>query len=368
MHNLEITNGEASFWARESAWHKLGNITGDFATAIEALENSKQNFEVSKEALINPRALIEFIKGNPNTKLSTLHKRLSEFEAEKAFGIFRNDNNAMLSSVGDRYTPIQNVFQFEIIDAILGEGGKHYETAGVLGKGEKVFVCAKVDSFEIGEGDKIDTYLVATASHDGVNKFEIKLTTTRVVCENTLNFALNGVGASVFAKHTVNAESKLREAVSVWNSVKDTQENIKTQFETLAKRQVNAKQVSIILDSVFKVSEKVRLANEVSTKIQNNIDNVFELFESNDNNAYKATRGTAWNLNNALTEWADHFRHVKAKDRDVDIVRAESAMFGTADKFKREAFELVSELTENCKIREIEKTQISVNADFLFNK
>jgi len=56
------------------------------------------------------------------------------------WGIFRDDTNAFLGSVGKGYTPIQNEYQFRFINALMeSDENTFYESAGVLGNGERVW-------------------------------------------------------------------------------------------------------------------------------------------------------------------------------------------------------------------------------------
>lgn len=69
--------------------------------------------------------------------------------------------------VGKDYQVVQNrdVFSF---DAIVGGGVIQYETAGALGKGERIFITAKLPSYiKVGKEDLIEQYLFLTTSHDG---------------------------------------------------------------------------------------------------------------------------------------------------------------------------------------------------------
>jgi hypothetical protein len=65
----------------------------------------------------------------------------------------------------------------------------------------------------------------------------------------------------------------------------------------------------------------------------------------NDDNAFPQFRGTGYNLLNSITEYTDHFRDTRSADGDTEGQRAFSALFGSGDKFKQEAVEIVLELT-----------------------
>ena len=102
----------------------------------------------------------------------------------------RDIDNAALGIVSDRYKVVQNEDAFRFTDDLLGEGVS-YETAGSLQGGRKVWMLAKMPHRYIIAGDEIAPYLVVMNSHDGSSGIKVAMTPIRVVCQNTLNLALN---------------------------------------------------------------------------------------------------------------------------------------------------------------------------------
>lgn len=124
MHNLELYNGSASMVYNSrygNPWHELGTPVDGAMTAAQAMALSRQNWEVGK------RQLFTQLENGSTVPI-------------QAFGTFRQDNGAFLGTCGEDYEPIQNAKQFETIDYLLeASPGSHYDTAGVLGRGEKVW-------------------------------------------------------------------------------------------------------------------------------------------------------------------------------------------------------------------------------------
>ena len=93
--------------------------------------------------------------------------------------------------VSRRYTPLQNEEAFQFFDPIIGSEAASFETAGALGDGERIWTLAKMpDSMEVAEGDLCGKYLLLSNTHSGQGSVTIKFTAIRVVCQNTLMFAL----------------------------------------------------------------------------------------------------------------------------------------------------------------------------------
>lgn len=323
-HNIEFNaeKGTHSFVSNKvPAWHRLGTIVDGAMDWKQAMELANLDFRVEKVQMRNPVT----------------------DEPVDSYAMLRTDNNAFLGAVGERYTPIQNESLFGFIDGIIGEDGFHYETAGVLGNGEKVFVMAKVGSYDVlGAGDIHDTYLLGVGSHDGTMSQTFKMTETRVVCQNTLTIALNGKGTKVTAKHTTNGERKLTEAMKLLKQTQVTAKSVQEIMNELAQRKVNTEVVANTLAKMFNIKT---IDEKIPTVTLNQVDTVRQLFESNDRDAFPQFRGTAYNLLNSLTEYADHYRLVRGGDEDIQ--RATSAMFGTGEAFKARALQTVLDITRD---------------------
>lgn len=84
------------------------------------------------------------------------------------FATLRTDTSDVLGVVGKDYQIVQNNEAFSFFDSIVGGNGILYETAGALGKGERIFITAKLpDYIRVGKEDLIEKYLFLTTSHDG---------------------------------------------------------------------------------------------------------------------------------------------------------------------------------------------------------
>ena len=83
------------------------------------------------------------------------------------FANVRTDTEGVLGVVGKDYKIVQNIDAFSFFDEIVGgKSGILYETAGALGKGERIFVTAKLpDYIRVGRNDLIENYLFLTSSH-----------------------------------------------------------------------------------------------------------------------------------------------------------------------------------------------------------
>src|SRR5690606_19715075 len=105
------------------------------------------------------------------------------------------------------YTVIQNEEHAGLLNALVDESGAHFETAGALQGGKRVFITMKLPGhMSIGGVDRVDQYLAAMNSHDGSSAFTFMISPVRIVCQNTLNFAL-GKASNVLDRKSTRLNS-----------------------------------------------------------------------------------------------------------------------------------------------------------------
>lgn len=326
-HNINTYIG------RQSAWHSLGTVVGNYLTWDEILQAGGLDYNVFK---------------------SQLHDGLGR--AVNAFGTFRwnqadkalklKDKAEFLGVVGADYKVIQHSTGFELIDALMATtNGAHYETAGVLGKGEVVWGLADLNlGYRIGE-DEHRNYLLMVTSHDGSYSYQLRGVDERVVCNNTLDVALSEKTKSVFkVRHTKNAGDKIIDAQKALSNIAADSMAVQSKLSFLVGRKVTKESMTKIMDRLFpptkkENSETGKVEIESSTRRENILSDVLSLYESNDRNAFPEQRGTAYNLLNAVTEYTDHGRST----RNGVTGRSESAMFGSGKNLKSQALQVILE-------------------------
>jgi len=324
--SINQNTGKAEIFSTVMPWHGLGQVVAGAQTWADAMSLASLDWNVEKRQLADPTT-------------GTL---------VDAYGTFRADTNAMLGIFKEGYKIIQNRYAFDFIDALLeAENGAHYESAGALDGGRRVWAMASLPhDIRIGLTDDVTkTFLLFATSHDGSLGATCKLTSVRVVCNNTLSAALSqkSTGAVVKVKHTKSAEVRLEEARALMADAKHSVYTLAEKLNELAHRKVNSATALAVMDRVF--GDKWR----ETTRSQNRVAKIAELFESNDDNAIPEVRGTAYNLLNAFTQYTDHFATVRKTNTCVGMteaqVRTKSAMFGGGDDFKVDALNAILDVT-----------------------
>ncbi len=192
----------------EVAWHRLGQRYDHPLTAAEAIKGCHADYEVRKQPLLAvPPELMRSIKYGDLIAASELRKYIYDTK----MATMRMDTLEPLGIVSDIYGIVQNAHAFDFID-LLTTGKKKsqkpvIECAGVLGHGERIFITAKFPEPIIvrnSNNDVIDMYIVFTTSHDGTGAVTCMVTPVRVVCNNTLNYAMKHNSGKMIWRHTSN--------------------------------------------------------------------------------------------------------------------------------------------------------------------
>jgi len=136
-HELHILDGKVSMmYVGEEPWHGLGTKLNDPATSAEAIKAAHLDWKVIKAPLhasIEQGERLLPLKG----KFGIVREDLRDRAGCPVFGI-----------VGSGYSALQSVEAFEFFDGIVGQKAAIYHTAGALGKGERVWILAKLpDTF-----------------------------------------------------------------------------------------------------------------------------------------------------------------------------------------------------------------------------
>lgn len=324
-HNLEMKDGKASFASTKNAWHDLGVIVDKAMTSEQAIKLANLDYTVIKKPLFS-----EFENAEGGKVIMPDY-----------FGTYRSDNNAPLGVVGNRYTIVQNVEAFTFFDSIVEKGMAIFETAGVLGRGERIFVSAKMpDTIRIaGTDDITEVFVLLTSSHDGSGSIIAAVTPVRVVCQNTLNAALKNTVARVCIRHTKSAEEKLKEASKLLGISQKYVAEVNQAFNHLATKKVSDEVAKALIEQLWQTQkiDSTLPEKKDSTRILNIRNGVWESYQTGVGQA--ATLGTAWGVYNGITHYLAHNQSYKSGD-----ARFDSLMDGASSRKAQEAFDLLISL------------------------
>jgi len=272
-------NVETMFYVRETPWHGLGINVDEALESEEALKVAGLNWIVNQTPIFTDENMLI-----PNYKAN-----------------IRSTDDKILGVVTDRYKVVQNNEAFSFTDSLLGQGVR-YETAGSLQEGKKVWLLAKIpEEFRILD-DEITPYLVFFNSHDGSGAIKVAMTPVRVVCQNTLNLALNTAKRIWTTNHTGNIESKLIEATRTLHMANEYMNQLGNEAFTLSKVKLNDKKVLDFINDLLPIPDKATITQINNIKsLRNDFKNRY--FEAPD---LKVMNKNAWRFINAASDFATH--------------------------------------------------------------
>ena len=174
-----MTANVASAWLGngEQAWHGEGIVEDGTRPARQAFELANALFGVEKRELQYP--------------LAANWREDNQLAPAGVFGVVRTDTQDILGVVSRQYEIVQNDALLRMAEFIREEADM--DAVVVLGGGAKVCFTATLRgaSSDIVPTDTVKRRIVGYLGHDGKTSCGAMFTTIRVVCENTLNFALS---------------------------------------------------------------------------------------------------------------------------------------------------------------------------------
>lgn len=254
--------------------------------------------------------------------------------------------STVYGAVTSRYTPVQNHQGFEFIDSLFGHNGFEVETAGQFDDGKIVWVEAKLPERNM-VGEKIDPYLVFTNRHDGKGSVRIFLTPVRVVCKNTLNYAIKGAQNRTFSvKHTSSANQRLAQAKATIDNYHHYLGAMEQQIGRQKRILLSDKHVANFLDQLFPTNED--MSQREYERVMANREEVEVIYKrADDLDGYE---NSGFKFVNAVSDWATHhtpsrqtknyrdnlFQKTLAGNSYID------AAFRMVDEFESEANKMIA--------------------------
>jgi len=320
--NFDATKGTHSFASyKEKAWHGLGQIVENAMTSAQAIELANMDYEVAR---------------------ASMHAKIGEefVEVTDRFSNYRTDTNVHLGTVGERYEIVQNKDAFGFFDAIIDSGEAIFETAGVLGKGQKIFVTAKLPDDMLVHGEACNKYIILTNSHDGTSSVIAGFTTVRVVCNNTLQAALGRLTNKVYIQHKLGAKERIQEAHKVMGIASTYMSEINEIFNQMAKTPISDDNLKNYIVDVMTAENKEEIKEEkVSSQFIKKVNDAYAFALTHPTQQTDATRGTVWGAYNTIS---GYFNYIQKYNSDEH--KFASQMFGHGNSKIGKAFDIACKM------------------------
>ena len=318
-HDIDESTGKPAIaYVGETPWHKLGERLPE-----------KQPIEVWLKAARLEWALKKLpVQYLVNGSLKTMDDR---------FALVRSDTDAALSVVSGDYNIVQPKEVLEFYRDLVSSYGYTLETAGALNGGRKVWALARTGRTATvdPEGkDGIAAYVLLATSCDKTLATTAAFTSIRVVCQNTLSFAIEDI------------KDNQRKRVKVPHTVRFDAAKVKTElglidkawevFINTVRKMAAQKLKDAEASSFFNTLLSQKDGAPLTVKAQRERDTMMSLFGAAPGQDLATAKGTLWGALNAVTYYADHVRTGATGDR------LDSAWFGSGNALKDKAWAVAS--------------------------
>ena len=273
---------ETMFSVREKPWHyemtkDVTKLIQEAPTSLDALRYAGLDWEVVDRPVFD-----------------TYGNEIAGYKANT-----RTSDDSVLGIVSDRYKIVQNREAFDFTDSLVGEALK-YETAGSLRNGKQVWLLGRMPDTKI-LGDEVEPYICFTNTHDGSGAVRVLMTPVRVVCNNTLNFALESAKRSWSARHTGDITSKLADARETLMLANDYMKAMNQTAEEMATQPLSATATKNIINALVPVMPDATPKQKEQAAKQKEEIMVCMFAPDLANFA-----GTKWGFLNAIADYCDH--------------------------------------------------------------
>lgn len=327
----EITETDRVLLAGKQAWHGLGIVLPDAFTVADALTVGQLDWTVEQSPLY---------LGDGSQVLSHVAN-------------VRSDTNETLAIVGSEYSVLQNRDLATYVEDVCGDEVR-LETAGSLKGGRKVFMLARMETFDATPGDPVQRYGLFSNDHTGMGSLFVLPTSIRVVCNNTLTMALGSKRSGIAVRHTKGLADSLESARAALTGAIVEGDKFREQVVGMVSRKLNTKELHAFFATVYAKANRTKITVNPTTdaeartfrKATKTVGDWCAILDD-EKNLVGDMRGSIWAALNAITQWSDHERTVRltgslTKSDDDQAKAAEARLYsnwlGSSADFKAVAF------------------------------
>lgn len=217
--------------------------------------------------------------------------------------LYRSDTNSPLGVVsGNRYKVVQPDEILEFYRDLVKSNDFSLETAGSLKGGQVVWALAKTnESFTVGKDDLVKGYLLLTTGTDGKRSTTAQFTSTRVVCNNTLEMSLMG-DSGISVRHCSMFDSLKVKSELGLNNIEFVE--FGKQMNELSKYNLKDKEA---MEFIIKTMNNVKTVDLENVHQVRKINNIYDLYKGEGiGSQMESSKATLWGAVNAVTEYVDH--------------------------------------------------------------
>lgn len=339
-HDIATTNSApAMAYTGETPWHGLGASLTRGANLDTWIQESGLTYNVKSSPLgFYPNAVRN--ESGEVTDLGAVRALKSRV------ALFRDDTHQELSIVSNGYKVVQPKQVMEFFRDLSNDNKLQMETAGALKGGAVYWALARMeDSFTVDKKDEVLPYVLLATSCDGSLATTAAFTSIRVVCQNTLSWAVGTTRAATgkvkIMHNSVFDEEQVKRDLGL---IEGSWEDFKVKSKQLAKRRISQEELVRFMVGVFTEEtkgSKILESEDVEAQLRAlpAVARALDVYHTGVGQGMKSTKDTAFGLVNAITRYTDF--EVKALSNES---RLRSAWFGAGARRKQKAVKLAMEL------------------------
>ncbi len=320
-HEIDLSTGQPAIaYVGEEPWHGLGEKLPEGASLDRWLRAARLEWELE-------RLPVQYLVDG---RLRTMADR---------FVLARSDTHAALSVVSGDYKIVQPREVLEFYKELVELYGYKLETSGALDGGRKVWALARTGitgTADNGGKDKLAAYVLLATSCDKTLATTAAFTSIRVVCNNTLFFAMDDADAE--RRPQVKVPHNLRFDAHLVKQELGLMDEAWSGFVAKVRRMATYQMKPDAAVSFFKDLLVRKNGKALSNKARREHEAISALFGSAPGQDLSSAKGTLWGAVSAVTYYTDHVRSGTAGDR------LDSAWFGAGYALKEKAWAKANEL------------------------
>lgn len=331
---LDYTTGRAGIayvQGHETPWHGEGQTLDPNATPDAWRIAAGLDWEVEKRSVLHSYTKAD---GTNGAKL---------IEDRKA--LVRTDTQTSLSVVSNRYQPVQPHELFDTFTKIADATGARLNTAGSLKGGRRIWALAEmdVDPIRISGNDTVLPYLLLNTTFDGSGATIALPTTVRVVCQNTLSFALGNGGDIAkndsLIRVTHGTKFEVDEAAARIIAYHRGVQDFGEQAQAMAERRVEVEEVTAFFRKLLGAEAVTVNKESGDLDPSKKFEALVKSYMTSPGAEMRSAHGTVWGLVNGVTHFVDHEARARSNANRLD-----SAWFGAGASLKAKAWDQALEM------------------------
>lgn len=338
-HNIDMTNSRANIaflGSREDVWHRLGTEMQPGMDIDAWAKSAGLDWHAHKVPAIAALEGSAFDHIDPAQRFQRV---------EGMFHVVRGDTGHPLGYVSERYQPVQPRDVLDWFDRYIAVDDRfQLDVAGSLKHGEIIWARAKWREPMDIAGDRHSFGVLMTTTFDGTGSTINKGSSTREVCNNTLDISLADKRAVIRTRHSTKFNpaqvgkelAQIAQGFVAYKAIGDA----------LAQVKMARDDVSKFFKQVLEIEPDAK-RDDVSTRKLNQFEELTTALRVTQRERNQASApgtgsgGDAWECLQAITRYVDHDKSVRRNGESEDAKRFTSAQFGSGAQLKAKAMGLL---------------------------